>query len=738
MKRASYRSAQTARRSSRGALWFESLEQRNLLAGVLAITELSYNPVAINPAQGDLLEFIEFQNVGDRVLPLNGITFDSGITYTFGNESLNPLEYAVIVRDLGEFTDLYPDPTIRILGQFQGGALNNNGERIRILDADGNELLDFDYSDSAIWPFAADGRGATLELIDPAGTTNKQYSKHYSWRSSTEWAGSPGRPGGGPAGVVINEVLTHTDAPITPPDSIELLNVSTEAIDISGWYLGDSTEATAKFQIPADTILGPGEFILFDEGDFNPTPNNPGPNDFRLDAALGDYVWLTESSNGVDIDRIIDAIQFGAAPNSESFGRAPDGSGRLTPMSRLSLGCGNPYPRVGPVVISEVQFNPPDPSAAALAIDPNIDSGDLEFIEMHNPTGQPVDMTEWRIRGGVDFDFAPGTILDSQESWIVIPFNPDNIDNADRLAAFRAHYGLAGVETILGGYGGSLSNSEDRVVLQWPDEPPMDGPDVIPRLLQDEVIYDDLAPWPTAADGDGPSLHRRAPVFYGNDVNSWQAATATPGQIDSSGNVTGDFNNDGSVNAADIDILLTAARQPSAALYLDFDGSFSVNQGDVTVFLQTIVGARYGDANLDGFVDGSDFNIWNTNKFATCNQSWANGDWNGDAIVDVSDFNIWNINKFTAAAPQAATRVISRSPRAAAGTSVIDQRVAIAASATDGQDPPTSTRSTPDADPATTAAKDHFFAKDAPVNDVLDDIPWWRLIRQRSSIRQNM
>ena len=55
-----------------------------------------------------------------------------------------------------------------------------------------------------------------------------------------------------------------------------------------------------------------------------------------------------------------------------------------------------------------------------------------------------------------------------------------------------------------------------------------------------------------------------------------------------------------------------------------------------------------GDANLDGFVDVSDFNIWNGNKF-TGSTGWCSGDFNADGVVDVSDFNLWNVNKFSSA-----------------------------------------------------------------------------------------
>ena len=43
-----------------------------------------------------------------------------------------------------------------------------------------------------------------------------------------------------------------------------------------------------------------------------------------------------------------------------------------------------------------------------------------------------------------------------------------------------------------------------------------------------------------------------------------------------------------------------------------------------------------GDANLDGSVDVSDFNLWNQNKFTEL-AAWSAGDFNADGIVDVSD-----------------------------------------------------------------------------------------------------
>ncbi len=85
------------------------------------------------------------------------------------------------------------------------------------------------------------------------------------------------------------------------------------------------------------------------------------------------------------------------------------------------------------------------------------------------------------------------------------------------------------------------------------------------------------------------------------------------------------------------------------------DGSFTSHVGDglfqsLQYSSNAVVLERYfalaGDANGDGTVDVSDFNIWNTNKFSP-GTDWLTGDFNGDGITDVSDFNIWNVNKFT-------------------------------------------------------------------------------------------
>jgi hypothetical protein len=129
------------------------------------------------------------------------------------------------------------------------------------------------------------------------------------------------------------------------------------------------------------------------------------------------------------------------------------------------------------------------------------------------------------------------------------------------------------------------------------------------------------------------------------------------------GGVDGDFNNDGQWDCADVNALTAAIASASTDLSFDMNGDGVITLADVTdasVGWLAVGGANNpgatngnpflaGDADLSGAVDGSDFGIWNSNKFTSVS-AWCSGDFNADGAVDGSDFGTWNANKFQSSA----------------------------------------------------------------------------------------
>ena len=125
----------------------------------LRITEIMYHPAG-DPND----EFIEVQNVGSSTINLNLVRFTEGIDFTFGLLDLPAGQLAVVARSTTAFMERYPDFEGILAGQFDG-RLDNAGERIRLEDALGREIMDFKYRDG--WYEQTDGEGFSLTLRDP-------------------------------------------------------------------------------------------------------------------------------------------------------------------------------------------------------------------------------------------------------------------------------------------------------------------------------------------------------------------------------------------------------------------------------------------------------------------------------------------------------------------------------------------------------------------------------------------
>jgi hypothetical protein len=226
-------------------------------------------------------------------------------------------------------------------------------------------------------------------------------------------------------------------------------------------------------------------------------------------------------------------FSFGAAQNGVTFGRyiTSIGAEHFPSQATNSLGVANVGPRVGPIVISEVMY---DPLPLSGPVNNTVD----EFIELRNitlgsaPLFHPLFPTNtWRIDGGVSFTFPPGLQLAKDEHLLVVSFDP--VHQPQQLAEFVARYGVAANTQVLGPFAGALGNDNDKIELLKPDAPQVPGspnPGFVPYVLVDEVDYASAPPWPTNALDTGLSLQRINTGSYGNDPINWTTAAPTAGQ----------------------------------------------------------------------------------------------------------------------------------------------------------------------------------------------------------------
>ena len=555
----------------------------------LRISEIHFNPadpaadeIGLGFIDNDDFEFLELYNSSSvGTINLSGVQLSNGVAFAFGDVDLRAGERAVVVEDIDAFMARYGD-SATILGQWSGG-LNNGGEQVTLIDGNLNEIVSVNYGDNDPWDSLADGNGFSLVLDSPSDTSAQENGKYYSWRASSVLGGTPGAASVDQSGVVINEVLANSDAPLT--DSIELYNTTDQAIDVSLWFLSDSVDSPFKYRIPSGAVIPAGGYLVFDESDFNPTPNSPNPVHFALSSG-GDQVLLSRAilvnnEAGVLVE---DSVSFGATFTGESLGRLPEGTGRLTRLESTSFGSANGVAEVGPLVISEVNYHPENPNAAALAIDPLLIDNDLEYIEIANPTSAAIDLTNWRLRGEADYDFVAGTSLGAGEAIVLVSFDPSNALNANKLAAFRAHYGIGTEVTIVGGLSASLSNSTGRISLQQPDTPDLLG--IVPRIVVDEVVYDDSAPW-ADADGSGFVLERDDLSANGNLATNWVAAASTLGDFEQEF-LLGDTNADGVVNFFDISPFIAVLSNGEYLDQADINRDGVVDFFDISPFIELL------------------------------------------------------------------------------------------------------------------------------------------------------
>lgn len=124
-------------------------------------------------------------------------------------------------------------------------------------------------------------------------------------------------------------------------------------------------------------------------------------------------------------------------------------------------------------------------------------------------------------------------------------------------------------------------------------------------------------------------------AVFDQAVQAFEARWLTAG-------VKGDFDGNSLLDVADIDLLSQVVRAGEFQAKYDLDENGLVNSDDRTQWVETLKKTFYGDANLDGEFNTTDFVlVFQQGEYEdslTENSNWSDGDWNGDAEFNTADF----------------------------------------------------------------------------------------------------
>jgi hypothetical protein len=208
------------------------------------------------------------------------------------------------------------------------------------------------------------------------------------------------------ADIKINEFLIEPD-----PQTVELINIGTESLDISNWYIDDSG-GTTYFTIPENTIIFPNYCLVFS-------------SNLNLNKSSADTVRLFNNTAPPTSQSatLIDSYSYAKSPGiGISFSRIPDGSGDMS-TSSASLGLYNetglncikipdptpttiinptntPIPTLAQTIIQTLT---PTPTSAPLIENVYISEAmvspdnENEWVELYNNNDFDIELNNWYI-----------------------------------------------------------------------------------------------------------------------------------------------------------------------------------------------------------------------------------------------------------------------------------------------------------------------------------------------------
>ena len=295
---------------------YEAYRTDNMsLSGALVINEVMADPVTgLRDEDGELCDWVELYNSTDRTIDLT--------TYALSDKENRPLKW------------IFPE----------GASIAPHGYYVvfcsgkdRVDSATGVPHTNFRLSAERETIILSDTRG---QLVDRVIFDNLpedcSWARQPDGSYQVDQTATPGMPNDqsghtqadymlqalNPTGVVISEVMASNDSTAVYEgdgfvDWIEIHNTTQQTVDLSGWGLSDRLTRGRKWQFPAGTTIGPGDYkVILCDGTNNVTNVGQLHTNYRILRAGGEIVTLTDPEG-----RVLDKLILPRVPTNVSYGR---------------------------------------------------------------------------------------------------------------------------------------------------------------------------------------------------------------------------------------------------------------------------------------------------------------------------------------------------------------------------------------------------------------------------------
>ncbi|MGI9241652.1 MAG: lamin tail domain-containing protein, partial [Verrucomicrobiales bacterium] len=256
---------------------------------------------------------------------------------------------------------------------------------------------------------------------------------------------------------MASNTLTATAPDGGSPDWIEILNATSTAVDLEGWYLSDDPEYLTKWSFPSHSLAQDGRLLVWASGDDRVLDATDLHTNFKLDAD-GDYLALVKPDGVTVVQEFSwggsEAVirQYADVSYGTLGGEQVEGYFAIPTPGAANVK--SPYVAFsGTVLISEMV-------AAASGVAPSVGITDTtlpdapnfsDWIELHNPGATPIDLSGCRLSDDPQrrarWRFPPTTVIPAGGYLVVLA------DGADAIGDYaHTNFGLAGAGGYLGLY----------------------------------------------------------------------------------------------------------------------------------------------------------------------------------------------------------------------------------------------------------------------------------------------